>query len=435
MFVQISFATDYSAALQNRDQSGHAKRAPYGDSMRQRISSQCFKSALRSEKMPFVRYDKDLGGLTSDTMYDLASSLDDGMSVRSRNILPRLILPRLQELFPDIDVKPYVTAAMGLFLGKAKGKGEDENEDESGGGEEKQVTAGKEEADPAPDEGSPPGQLKQSIVLGPREINAITEAIAEVIRQKISKKAFAIYASGKKAPKLIEEIQKAKSIFAPINAAVGSQAGFDGKLFGRFSNSSLADGVDACICVSHLLTVHPIQVAADYFTVMDQLSDGKGFAHGNSTELASGLFYGYIVIDIPQMKKNFPAATDKDIAKIVAWLIRAIYQVEPAAKRGSTAAFGSTHEMLVEIGRRMPRTLVAAYQAALQPSPHDVESLSEAAVRRLREEVVKMNKIAGKPEHQIWLSDVAEDVTGETFSAYEILAEKVAAILAPSAGA
>ena len=46
-FLQIHTLHSYSAALLNRDDSGLAKRMPFGDAVRTRISSQCLKRHWR----------------------------------------------------------------------------------------------------------------------------------------------------------------------------------------------------------------------------------------------------------------------------------------------------------------------------------------------------------------------------------------------------
>lgn len=75
-FVQISTLTTYSASLLNRDDSGLAKRIPFGDSVRTRISSQCLKRHWRNAGGPY--------GL--DKAGDALS-----LSVRSRFSFPELI--------------------------------------------------------------------------------------------------------------------------------------------------------------------------------------------------------------------------------------------------------------------------------------------------------------------------------------------------------
>ena len=42
-FLQVHTLHNYPAALLNRDDAGLAKRLPYGDKVRTRISSQCLK--------------------------------------------------------------------------------------------------------------------------------------------------------------------------------------------------------------------------------------------------------------------------------------------------------------------------------------------------------------------------------------------------------
>jgi CRISPR system Cascade subunit CasC len=46
-FLQIHFLTSYPATLLNRDDSGLAKRLPFGEASRTRISSQCLKRRWR----------------------------------------------------------------------------------------------------------------------------------------------------------------------------------------------------------------------------------------------------------------------------------------------------------------------------------------------------------------------------------------------------
>ena len=51
-FLQIHTLTSYTAALLNRDDSGLAKRLPYGNALRTRVSSQCLKRHWRIAEDP-----------------------------------------------------------------------------------------------------------------------------------------------------------------------------------------------------------------------------------------------------------------------------------------------------------------------------------------------------------------------------------------------
>ena len=64
-------------------------------------------------------------------------------------------------------------------------------------------------------------------------------------------------------------------------------------------------------------TVHEAQVENDYFTVVDDLlheAGESGSAGIFDTELASGLYYGYVVVDVPQLVANLEGVHIKDWA-------------------------------------------------------------------------------------------------------------------------
>ena len=72
---------------------------------------------------------------------------------------------------------------------------------------------------------------------------------------------------------------------------------------------------DAAVCVANSFTVHKAQVENDYFTVVDDLlqeSDELGSAGIFDTELASGLYCGYVVVDIRQLVENLEGIAAKD---------------------------------------------------------------------------------------------------------------------------
>ena len=57
--------------------------------------------------------------------------------------------------------------------------------------------------------------------------------------------------------------------------------------------------------VAHAFTVHAEEPESDYFTAVDDLSaDEPGADTIQETELTSGLFYGYAVVDLPGLLSN-----------------------------------------------------------------------------------------------------------------------------------
>jgi CRISPR system Cascade subunit CasC len=73
-FIQIHTLHNYPAALLNRDDAGLAKRLPYGNAIRTRISSQCLKRHWR----------------VADDAFSL-SSLGVPMAIRSRGFAEKIL--------------------------------------------------------------------------------------------------------------------------------------------------------------------------------------------------------------------------------------------------------------------------------------------------------------------------------------------------------
>ena len=362
-FLQIHTLHNYPAALLNRDDAGLAKRLPYGDAIRTRISSQCLKRHWR----------------VADDAFAL-KNLDVPMAVRSRET-PRLIKERLMEAgvaesLAQISVEGLRAAGL---LDKAKDlKGKDA------------LATG------------------QAVLLGYAEIEYLVQRCATLAGEHTEEKALktAIAAFLKDEKKNMEALR------------LGS--GLESALFGRMVTSDVLASRDASIYVAHAFTVHEAQVENDYFTVVDDLLQEAGEAGSAGifdTELASGLYYGYLVVDVPQLVANLEGVPIKDWAsatpeqralagRVVQSLLHLVATVSPGAKRGSTAPFEWAKFMLVEAGDWQPRSLAGAFQNAL---PTRQAGLRQAAVQRLADEIARMDAAYGAPLARRYLA--VDDVT------------------------
>lgn len=350
-FLQIHTLHNYPAALLNRDDAGLAKRLPYGDKVRTRISSQCLKRHWR----------------VADDAFAL-NRLDVPMAVRSRET-PRLIRDRLVAAGvaePQAQLAVEGLRAAGL-LDKAKDlKGKDALE------------------------------TGQAVLLGHAEIDYLVRRCAELAAEHAEEKALKAAIAGflKDEKKNIEAMR------------LGS--GLESALFGRMVTSDVLANRDAAVYVAHAFTVHEAQVENDYFTVVDDLlreAGETGSAGIFDTELASGLYYGYLVIDVPQLVANlegvaihdWAAATPEQRAlagRVVHSLLHLVATVSPGAKRGSTAPFEWAKFMLVEAGDWQPRSLAGAFLNALPPTQ---PTLRQAAVQRLADEIGRLDAAYGAP--------------------------------------
>ena len=168
-------------------------------------------------------------------------------------------------------------------------------------------------------------------------------------------------------------------------------------MFGRFVTSDILARTDAAVHVAHAFTVHPLSTEVDYFTVVDDLKEADedaGAAHAGDMELGAGLFYGYVVVDVPLLVSNLcgcdpmqwkdqPAEALQDAREVLERLVQAIATVSPGAKLGSTAPYARAELVLLETGAAQPRTLANAYLQALKPKNNPLQQAVDALGQHL----------------------------------------------------
>jgi CRISPR system Cascade subunit CasC len=226
---------------------------------------------------------------------------------------------------------------------------------------------------------------RQALFFGEPEIEFLTEKAADALRAETPEKA----------------AQTAETFFKEGREnlrALKNGAGLESALFGRMVTSDPAANTDAAIHVAHAFTVHEIERELDFMTAVDDLPEGDdaGAAGMFDMELASGLYYGYVVVDVPLLVDNL--AKDRAIAgKVVEHLVHLIAQVSPGAKKGSTAPYAWAELMLIEAGARQPRTLANAFRTAI-PLRGNSGPLLETAVAKIEDHLVKLDGGYGRHE-------------------------------------
>jgi CRISPR system Cascade subunit CasC len=335
-FIQIHTLTSYPPALLNRDDVGFAKRVPFGGAERVRISSQCLKRHWRTADDQFGLDRIELGG-------ELLP-----MSVRSRRTFEKQVF---QPLVND-GVTPEVAEAITSEMIKTvfpKGKGKEAEEHE-------------------PDEESEGTALRTSqvTVIGQPEV----QYLATLARQ--AAEAAQTPAEARKSWALLsKELRKNLK-------ALSHGAGLDAAMFGRMVTGDILSRCDGAIHVAHSFTVDAGSFETDYFSAVDDLQpqEETGSGHINTSELTTGLFYGYVVIDLPLLVSNLEGCERADWAKqdralageVVRRLVHLVATVSPGAKRGATAPYAQALAVLVEAGDSLPRTLANAFLDAVRPS-------------------------------------------------------------------
>ena len=363
-FIQIHFLASYPGALLNRDDAGLAKRLPYGGAVRVRVSSQCLKRHWRMADDP-----RAIHRMAEET---------GGAAERSKETVERLVIAPLRETGGfDAEIVDAIEAEFvkGVYGAKAGDK-----------------------------------KSRQALLLGHPEIDHLRALAEEIAREADDAKDA--------KERVVALFKEDKANFAALRAANALAPGLESALFGRLVTSDPRANTDAAIHVAHAFTVHEGEFEQDYFTVVDDLTGrskdneegGTGAAGVFDTELATGLYYGYVVVDVPLLVSNLAGVrrsewdadgTDRDLAaRTVENLVHLIATVSPGAKRGSTAPYAWADAVLVEAGDRQPRTLARAFQTPVALGNGELAGRTGAA---MRDELADLDAMYGPGERR-WLA-------------------------------
>ena len=325
-FLQIHTLHSYPAALLNRDDSGLAKRMPFGGSVRTRISSQCLKRHWRTAQDEFA-------------IHSIAGSTE---AIRSRNIVERRVIAPIRGAD---GISDEVLAAVGnaFNVGVYGNSGATE-------------------------------RGRQPLLLGVPEVEHLHQRAAAICSEHPNDAK----AAGDAAAALFNARRGEGNNFRALMDSARLPAGLEGALFGRMVTSDPGANIEAAIHVAHAFTVHREESESDYFSVVDDLQgsdEDAGAAHIGDMELTAGLFYGYLVVDVPGLVSNLEGCNSGDwlnadrglAAKVAEHLTHLIATVSPGAKLGSTAPYACADLMVIEAGSRQPRSLANAYRTPSRP--------------------------------------------------------------------
>lgn len=346
-FLQIHFLAPYTAALLNRDDAGLAKRLPYGGRLRTRISSQCLKRHWRLAEDPHA----------------LNRIAGADASFRSRETIDRKVLDGWTNGVDEAVVNPIREAVLLVVYGD---KGADK-------------------------------KSRQTLLLGDVEVAYLTAEAKRLVG--------AAKGDAKSAQELAKEWLKShKANLKVLSEGAKLPGGLTAALFGRMITSDPRANIDAPVHVAHAFTVHAEEAESDYFIAADDLArdEDTGADTIQETELTSGLFYGYVVVDIPGLLRN--VGRDVDLAgEVLHNLLYLIAEVSPGAKLGSTAPYSRASFMLVEAGDRQPRSLAEAFRTP-------VAADTAAAVDKLAGHLADLDAAYATGESRRFLSIVDREV-------------------------
>ncbi|WP_436844729.1 type I-E CRISPR-associated protein Cas7/Cse4/CasC [Streptomyces longwoodensis] len=295
----------------NRDDTNSVKTVQYGGVLRTRVSSQCWKRAVR---------------------------LDFEQRVGQAALRTRRIAERVSRLLAEERGWPEPLAARaGAHLASASGiKFEVEEKD-------KQVQVNK--------------VIGNAMVYVPH--TAVTELadLAEEMRAELEgakniKKA---------TDRSIVPKERVTAILRSRNGVIN--------LFGRMLAEIDDAGVDGAVQIAHAMTTHQTDVEIDYFSAVDDVTaawnDTTGSAHMGHAEFSAGTFYRYATVDLAELAGNLGGdlAAARELAEA---FLHAFVSSLPQAKKNSTAPHTVPDLVHLTVRSDRPLSLAAAFEKPVQ---------------------------------------------------------------------
>lgn len=394
-FLQIHFLAPYTAALLNRDDSGLAKRLPYGGALRTRVSSQCLKRHWRK----------------TDDRHALKNITGFEEAYRSRSLVDeRIAKTYLGQIAPDVLEVLTQWFNFAVYSGKAddkpKKRGSKAKMDDKKG--------------------------RPTLIFGEPELRWLETEFGRLAREAAGNadRAFELgeewVGLQKSGPSEFQKNRKAN--LASMREAGQVPSGLVAALFGRMVTSDPHANIDAPVHVAHAFTVHAEEAESDYFIAADDLArdEDTGADAIQETELTSGLFYGYVVVDLPGLLRNLggDARLAGDVLHNLLYLIA---EVSPAAKLGSTAPYSRASFLLAEAGDRQPRSLAEAFRIPCAAN-------TGVAVARLAEHLAALDAAYATGEVRRVMSLANADISGAERGALADLASFARGLPAKLAG-
>ena len=347
MFIELHILQNFAPANLNRDDTGMPKDCTFGGYRRARISSQCFKRAVRvqfkDEKLLEPQF---LAVRTKRVVGELARRLADrGRDDNESRVVAKFTIGGVNLEAGDDDTTQYL-----LFLSNQE-----------------------------------IGSLANLCDEHWDQLSAAAEAMAA---DHSSSRSRPTKASRKKA--VPGEVRKAvEKIFATGGQAV------DLALFGRMLTDLPERNVPAASQVAHAISTNRMGMELDYYTAVDDLQpeDTTGAGMLGTVGFNSACFYRYSNVDFGQLTKNLQDDRELAVAGLKAFITASINAI-PTGKQNSMAAHNPPSFVLAVIREAQLWNLANAFLKPVYPQGH--EDLAMRSVRELDTYWGKLSKMYGE---------------------------------------
>lgn len=344
MILELHLIQNFAPSNLNRSDTGSPKDCTFGGFRRARISSQCFKRAMREHFRS-----------------NFASQAN--LAERSTRLVEEISKQLVANGKDETEAKGIVeTALSGVGLKMSA----------------KDAT-----------------KTQYLLFLGREEIKAVADvclenydALLAVAPQTVEEGATAKQA--KKAAKgaVPQEISKA------LQKVLDGGKASDLALFGRMLADLPDKNRDASSQVAHAISTHKVGMEFDFFTAVDDLKpeDTSGSDHLGTVEFNSACFYRYLNVDVTELQKNLQG--DKDLTKAtVEAFIKSAIEAIPTGKQNSFATHEKPNFVLAVVRDAGMCSLANAFEKPAKAN--QVKGLVEDSIEKFAEHWESVSGVYG----------------------------------------
>ena len=322
LFVEFHLIQNFAPSNLNRDDTGAPKDALFGGHRRARVSSQCFKRAIR-----------------------LAAREHALVAPEHRGVRTKKLLDLLQARLPERDTEE-AKARIESALAAAGLKLKDD------------------------------GKTEYLLFLGAREI----EGFAALIEQYWDE--LAPPAGGEKKGKKEARASAPAEVVKKAKALLDGGKALDVALFGRMLADLPEVNRDAACQVAHAISTHRVEREFDYFTAVDDEGGPEETGAGmiGQVEFNSATFYRYAVIDAGKLLGNLQNDRELTLSALEAFTQAAVRAI-PSGKQNTFAAHNPPAFVGVCLRHAGPLNLANAFEKPVAPGRD--QALSSLSVTEL----------------------------------------------------
>lgn len=330
--IEFHILQSFPVTCLNRDDVGAPKTAMIGGVSRARVSSQCWKRAVRLAM-------HDVSGVELGTRTKLLSDLV-ASACKEMGATPeqaKACGDKIEQIFIQSD---------------SKKKGDEE-------GDSKADTL---------------------MFLAPAEISLIAEKFKEC-----EFKPEEVIKDAKHPEKDLAKIID-KSKFAQSE----NLDGLDIALFGRMVAQAPTMNVEAAASFAHAISTHRVTNEVEFFTaVADYPKDNQGSAHMGSLEFNAATYYRYISLDLGQLYESLGG--DQFLPQAVSSFIKALYVAVPSARQTTQA--GACSWDFAEVYVRKGQGMQLSFETPIQKD--NAGGFLTNSVEYMKKTLDKKEKLSG----------------------------------------